>query len=404
MVIAGCTLTTSVAATADDNATYGIVFTVTPRPGDLGANVELALEQKGQQLHEMSMRMPPDRFRDIQGDGEVTVDGNRVAWRPPQNGGKLSWFVTLQHHRNGKTYDAYINDDWALFRASDIIPPARTRTLKGAVSETSIIFNLPRGWSSATEYPGHNDRYAVDNPARRYSRPTGWVLLGNIGTRIETIAGIKVKVTAPTGHSVRRMDMLALMNWTLPHVARLLPSPPQQLTIFSAAKPMWRGGLSAPRSLYVHADLPLISENGTSNLMHEVMHVTTGLIANDGADWIVEGLAEYYSVELLRRSRTISNARFRKVITDLRDWGKEATALCDGPSTGTVTARAVGVMVDLDAEIKSKSGGRRGLDQVVQQLVSADSKVTIDLLRQTVEEVHNGPAKVLSPQRLPGCD
>ena len=69
---------------------------------------------------------------------------------------------------------------------------------------------------------------------------------------------------------------------------------------------MWRGALSAPQSLYVHAERPLLSGNATSTLLHEIVHIGLGLADERGADWIVEGLAEYYSLEVLRRSGTIS--------------------------------------------------------------------------------------------------
>ena len=44
-------------------------------------------------------------------------------------------------------------------------------------------------------------------------------------------------------------------------LSRLLPDFPDRLTVVSATGPMWRGGLSAPASLYIHADLPLISDS-----------------------------------------------------------------------------------------------------------------------------------------------
>ena len=67
--------------------------------------------------------------------------------------------------------------------------------------------------------------------------------------------------------------MLALLNWNLPELARAVPNLPRRLTVISAGDPMWRGGLSAPQSIFIHAERPLISENGTSTLMHEIMHI-----------------------------------------------------------------------------------------------------------------------------------
>ena len=108
----------------------------------------------------------------------------------------------------------------------------RTTTLKGAQSETSLAFELPRRWSSLTQYLGENHTYPIDNPERDFDRPTGWILLGEFGRRNEDIAGIRVVVSGPTGHSVRRMDTLALLQMDAaggrPHPAEF-PGAPDDL-------------------------------------------------------------------------------------------------------------------------------------------------------------------------------
>jgi hypothetical protein len=63
---------------------------------------------------------------------------------------------------------------------------------------------------------------------------------------------------------------------------------------------MWRGGLPGPASLYLHADRPLISGNSTSTLLHELVHVAQSYRAAKDEDWIVEGIAEYDTLERLR--------------------------------------------------------------------------------------------------------
>ena len=50
--------------------------------------------------------------------------------------------------------------------------------------------------------------------------------------------------------------------------------------------------MSGPGSLYVHADRPMISENGTSTMLHELVHVAMGVSGSAHDDWLVEGLAE----------------------------------------------------------------------------------------------------------------
>ncbi len=402
--VPGLLLLAGGAVSATDDRTYTLRYTVTPVPDKDGVQVELQLAQDRYLLREMSMGAPPSPFEQVSGDGTVLHENGRLTWLPPRDGGSLRWFVRVSHKRDADSYDARMTDDWALFRGTDIIPPARTRTLRDAASRTSLKFQLPKGWSSATEYSGQNHLYKVPNAGRRFKRPAGWMLLGKIGTRTERIAGIAVKVTGPVGQSVRRIDMLALMRWTLPHLARLLPDAPKRLTVFSAGDSMWRGGLSGPRSLYLHADRPLISENATSTLLHEIMHVTTGLNGARGADWIIEGIAEYYSLELLRRSRTISDKRYRDAIGSLREHGRAVRDLCDGQSNFVRTARAVAILSDLDQELRRSSSGRLGLDALLVELIRKNATITLTMFRQEAKELLGGPSESLVARNLPGCN
>jgi hypothetical protein len=226
---------------------------------------------------------------------------------------------------------------------------------------------------------------------------------GRLGVRRETIAGIRVAVAGPTGHSLRRMDILALLNWNLPELVRILPEPPQRLTIISAADPMWRGGLSAPHSLYLHADRPLISENATSTLLHEVMHSTLRLTAKDGYDWVVEGVAEFYSLELLRRSGTISESRFAAALADQKSWSESADKLCRHASKAETTALAVITMAALNAEIRERSGGSASLDDLVRALSQSEDAIDLDLLQSIAAKLQGDKSDVLDIDRLPGC-
>lgn len=392
-------------ATAQDSPerVYDVVYTVTPHPLRGTAEVELAVSQTRWYLRELSMQMPVPRYSRPAGDGEISVDGDQVTWLPPRDGGRLRWTVKVANQRDGGSFDARLEPDWALFRATDIIPPAHTRTMKGARSNTQLVFDLPRGWSSLTQYRERRGRYPVSREGRRFDRPAGWILLGDIGVRFEDIAGVRVLIGGPSGQDVRRMDMLALLNWTLPSLTRLLPDFPDRLTIVSASDRMWRGGLSGPRSLYLHADLPLLSENSTSTLLHEVLHIGTGLSARPGADWIVEGLAEYYGLEILRRSRTITQARFDAAIEDLAEWGQQAATLCTRESTAATTARAVALFASLREELR-EAGAGDPLDDVLRNLVRADRKVSVAQLRRLTADVHGSMPAALDWSNLPGCE
>lgn len=166
---------------------------------------------------------------------------------------------------------------------------------------------------------------------------------------------------------------------------------------------MWRGALSAPRSFYVHADRPLISENGTSTIMHEAVHIGLGLDAAKGADWIIEGLAEYYGLETLRRSGTISERRYRLARSGLETWGKKARSLCTDPSTGAVTARAVGLLADLNEEISTRSDNTYDLDDILHRVAASPDKVSVSLLRELFQDLTGSDSDVLGDKGLNNC-
>jgi len=385
-----------------DPLAYRIDYVVKPFPTDGTVEVTLRLSQDTALLREMTMQ-PDARVADLKADGELDISDSAVRWVPPDSGGTMSWRVTVAHRRNGGGFDAWLGMNWGLFRAEDIIPRAATRTLRNAHSETWLTLQLPHGWSAVTQYFDRNSQSRVDNPERRFDQPAGWMVLGNLGVRRETIAGTRIAVAGPVDNSVRRMDTLALLNWTMPELERLLPELPARLTIVSAGDPMWRGGLSAPQSLFLHADRPLISENATSTLLHEIMHLTLSLDSENGYDWIVEGLAEYYSLQLLRRSGTISESRYLLAKADMADWAATATSLCRHTSAGATTALAVGVFTALDDEIRHLTGGDSDMDDVVRELWQFGAKIDIDTLREISERIAGGKLDTLHIEKLPGC-
>jgi hypothetical protein len=388
--------------TPSDPLSYRLDYNVSPDPETGTVAVTLKLSQARNLLREMRFPLNP-MISDLDADGALSIDDDSAIWHPPENGGVLRWRVAVSHRRNGDGYDAWLDSDWGLFRAEDMIPRAATRTLKAARSETWLTLDLPDDWTGVTQYFSEDGAIRVDNPLRRFDQPSGWMVLGELGVRRETIAGIRVAVAGPVDSAIRRMDTLALLNWTLPELSRLLSALPQRLTIVSAGDPMWRGGLSAPQSLFIHADRPLISENATSTLLHEVLHLTLGLSATSGYDWIVEGLAEYYSLELLRRSGTISARRFRRAKADLATGAMSATELCKASSTGATTALAVGVLADLDDEIRNLSAGTASLDDVTRRLVQVDGRVDLEILTTIAGEIAAGNLDTLHIDKLPGC-
>ena len=388
-------------ALADGAPSYGLDFTISlERDSDL-ARVEARVRQSRSYLKEVLWRR--GTVEGIEGDGEIRDDDDVVRWLVPAEGGQIRFDVTIRHRRSDKGFDAWIGEDWAIFRGDDIVPSARTLTSGGATSRTRLKIVTPDGWSSITAYPkGDDGWYLVDRPERRFDRPVGWMAAGRLGVRRASIDGVEVAVAGPVGLGLRRMDTLAFLNWNLPALTSVFDGFPRHLLVLSAGEPMWRGGLSGPSSLFLHQARPLISENGTSTLMHELMHLAQGYRAADGADWIVEGLAEFYSVEFMRRSGTLPANQAERAFADQRDWGKDIDDLRTDRSTGAVTARAATLFAQLDAEVRRATAGEASLDDVARKLSAAGAPVDLEGLRAATESVTGAPSGVLADGKVPG--
>ncbi|MGI9272319.1 MAG: hypothetical protein ACR2QT_11125 [Woeseiaceae bacterium] len=387
---------------AGDPLRYSVLYSIVPNPAAGTIDVAMRVTQPRDLLRELRFSKRA-RISKVRADGGELFVQDKLVWRPAANGGTLRWTVTVANKRNGNGYDAWLDEAWGLLRAEDIVPRAATVTLRGAYSDTTLKFDLPDAWTVVTAYANKDGRFEIDKPQRRFDQPDGWIVMGQLGVRRETIAGMRVAVAGPVNQSVRRMDTLALLNWNLPELARILPELPPRLTIVSAGSPMWRGGLSAPQSLYVHAERPLISENATSTLLHEVMHSALRISTTDGYDWIVEGLAEYYSLQLLRRSGTISPARYSTALDEQVEWSESARTLCQRSSTGADTALAVRIMAELDDEIQRATDDGASLDELLPVLQQRDGPVDLQILQREVELLTGKKSDVLDINRLPGC-
>jgi predicted metalloprotease with PDZ domain len=167
----------------------------------------------------------------------------------------------------------------------------------------------------------------------------------------------------------------------------VFPEFPDQLLVVLAGEPMWRGGLSGTRSLFMHADRPLISGNRTSSMIHELVHIGAGISGAKNSDWIVEGLAEYYASTILYRSGGISETRYREALAWQENWARRADTLFTQRSSGPVTARAVGVMQRLDQALREATDGEATIDNVALALAQGSKKVSLPRLREIVEEL-----------------
>lgn len=367
--------------------TYDLSYDVRIVPTERVARVTIRLDRNQKLLEMLRMRIDPQRHFRFEGDGEIEVDDEKVVWRPPSGSGELRYSVRLDHLHDSVGYDARSTDKWALFRGEDVVPPIATAGDESAHSNATLRLRVPVGWDVVTPFPGgSNGTLDIEQPHRHLDRPTGWILTGKLDETREKIAGVSVTIAAPEGHGLRRLDILALLRWTLPALQQILGKLPPRLLIVGASDPMWRGGLSGPGSLYVHAAMPLISPDGTSPVLHELIHVATSARSADDGDWAVEGLAELYSLQLLLRSGTVSQERYDKSLAKLASRGRKVKRLRTEHASGAVTARAVVVLAELDATLRQRSEGRASLDDVLRALAAERRALSTESFAALVEE------------------
>lgn len=368
------------------------------------AEVSIRLE-KGESVRSLDFNLGSEGyFSDFKADGQwIQESPERGLWQPAKGKASLSYKVRISHPRGEGHYDARMTHDWALFRGDDLIPSAVLDSSENLNLVARLQFDLPKGWTGVeTGWPriGKN-RFRIDNPQRQFDRPTGWILAGKIGTRRAKLGETEVTVAAPIGEGMRRMDVLTLLSFVWPAMQQVFPRDPAKLLVVGAGDPMWRGGLSANNSYFMHADRPLVSENGTSSLVHELVHVFSRIQDSDRSDWISEGLAEYYAIELMRRSGGLGEDRYQKVREHLIKWSKSVKSLRTENSTGPVTARAVLLLQELDREIRSatKDGQHRSLDDVARGLMRLEKASTKDFI-EISENVMGRSSKVLDTRLL----
>src|SRR5210317_1970998 len=170
LLVAACGVPDSESANRSNSDEYSVHYTLDPDPAAASVHVSMNLRQPPRLLRELSFAIPPN-VTNIEGDGELRIEAGRAYWLPPSGGGMLEWQAEILGQRERGRFDALLTADWGIFRAEDVIPRARARTRKGAVSRTTLEFSLPAGWSAISEYSAKVLPIVVDRPGRRFDQP-----------------------------------------------------------------------------------------------------------------------------------------------------------------------------------------------------------------------------------------
>jgi len=389
---------------AAERTRYDIDYRVAFAPAQGVAEVAMTHTPGTGRATHLEVRFDPARYSQVRAQGgTLSQTGDRWTWLPdPRRASTLRWRYKVDHQRRGGGYDARLTRDWAIVRGDDLVPSMSVRTTAGSDSSARLFFDLPAGWTNVdTPFVHTRDRkgFVVVNAERRFDRPVGWMIAGSVGTRREFIDGMEVSIAGPVGDPVRRNDALAFLNLVAPEMRAAFGDLPSKILIVSAGDPMWRGGLSGPRSLFMHSDRPLISENGTSTLVHELVHMVTRIRGAEGDDWIAEGSAEFYSITLLNRAGLLSDQRRDRAFEWMQNHGRNVRTLTGVRSWGPQTARAVGLFRELDREIRRATNDAKSLDDVMHQLVEI-REVSREDLASAAEDVMGRPSRVLDTPLL----
>jgi len=387
-------------------------YHVTLLPQSDQAEVRLTLEQ-GSVVRSLNLNLgDKGYFSDFSADGQwATAPGEsanalRGVWKPATGKATLSWRVHLNRHgaeasADKPGYDSRMTPDWALFRGEDLVPRARLDQQDGVRLQARLTFDLPPGWRNVeTSWPriGKN-RFRIDNVSRLFDRPTGWMLAGNLINRRAHLGDTDVTVTAPKGQGMRRMETLTLLTFVWPKLQAVFPRTPGKLLVVGAAQGMARNASAAHDSIFLNGSRPIISESGASPLLRELVQVFARIQTRDRSDWIRAGMAEYYSVEVLRRAGGMTEDRYQDWQSILTRVGRKVTTLRADRVDQPMTARAALLMSALDQEIRRKTDDQKSLDDVVQGVMRMGAVSTEDFV-QLSAGVMGEPSKVLATSLL----
>ncbi|WP_226475015.1 hypothetical protein [Pseudomonas sp. MWU16-30323] len=353
------------------------------------AEVRLSLSQ-GSAVRSLNFDLGRDGdYSDFKADGQWQVlPGNtpgasRGLWQPSADKASLTYRVRLTHARKKGVYEARMTPSWALFRGEDLVPTARLDQQDGIELVSRLVFELPAGWKSVeTSWPRiGKHKFRIDNVSRLFDRPTGWMLAGTLGSRRMRLGETEITVASPKGQGMHRMDVLTLLTFVWPQVQAAFPRHPAKLLVVGASDPMRRGVYSARDSIYLNSRTPLVSENGSSPLIREVVQAIGRFNDHQGSDWISEGLAQYYAIELMRRAGGISDDRYAALQTRLAKEGKDVTTLRVEHANSATVARAVVLLQELDREIRVKTHNKRSLDDLTQAVMRMNSISTKEFVQ-----------------------
>ena len=345
------------------------------------------------EINALTLHFSAARFRDFEGTGTLEVVPGGLKWLLKGPYAHLTYRVTIDNIRGQhQRYDSYAGPTWIVTRARALFPQVdvdwSARNGGTPTSRARLQFRLPAGWRSAAALESLGPHlFRLEQPGKVLDRPRGWFALGDLRTEREDIDGTLLQVVRMPGSTLDTKALFRFLDGTLPALQRLLATTVPQLLLVSAPDPMWHGGISGERSFFMHADRPLRTPDHTSPYLHELFHVLQDYKPAADADWIEEGLAEYYSLELQRRAGLVDGPAFARALGYFQRYGMWNVNLTQQHDNAATNNSAPLVMYALDQRIQRATAGKARLDDVVQLLVRNGGSVDTRRFRDAIKAV-----------------
>lgn len=390
LCVAGCALWPVVAAAKQParpnmGMHYTVQFAADPRQPAL---VTTRLEG-GNEIKQIVLDDLDTNYSHLQASGTLVQSGPRQwTWTPQAVTGTLTYRVQLNRPRTIRGYDSYHGGSWIFTRARDLFPQKKYVYRRPIRILSRVRFILPPGWQVASAMRALD---ATTFEAReRFSgitAPYGWLMAGDLATWHMGHGGVDLTIVAPRVSDYPSDALRTLLALTMPEFAKIMSALPERILVVAGPDPLWRGGISGEDSLYLNQNLPLIAGDYTSTAVHELFHITQGFQkAGQRSDWIVEGLAEYYSLKILRQTRQISRRRFVKGIRKFDRQGQWHQNLLASTDFKVLYNTAPLVFFYMDELIRDVTARKKSLRHVVRRL-GESREVSTPFFRKTLEQV-----------------
>ncbi len=354
------------------------------------------------EIQDISLRFRNHKPLHIEASGTLEEQGERYIWRPQRPYARLSYRIVVNATRGAsqQRFDSYLAPDWMVSRGRQLFPLVAVRyrspydTVESSRKLTArayLAFQVPRGWKCATAYPGRAQNTFELRGPRSFLTPRGWFVCGHLHTEAREIAGVRLELAQVGGVAAESETIFAFLEATFPLLTRLLGSKTDRILIVRAPDPMWHGGISGEGSFFLHARRGVRDPDQTSPFLHELFHVLQPFKPAGDADWFVEGLAEFYSLELQRRAGLLTQRRFLKGLRSFERYGLWNVDLRTQRDNAATNNTAPLVLYALDQRIQRLTAGKARLDDAVRRLSQHDGRVDSAAFKSAAEAVAGAP-------------